>query len=838
MIFKDICFLFPEYQQNLNEIFLFIFPEETFKSLYGNKYQESVRKAITKITIRDTKSNPPERMGTNYKALFDDLGKIDLTEFRQYLDEKVISTIDHEKLTSFILEKINELKLTVTIDSPFFMTLEELEKCVCSQVRYASSVAFLILVLYAIYGAVYFHRYFSWIYQPDDEKAKKLYENIFTNPNTKSAKINFRHNINYFGYSNEMLALEEAMNTYHTVFLYGMGGIGKTEIAKQYAFRHQNEYLRILLFTYETTICDFLISEKFPGEGVARKFDEDGNPESDESYGRRKLNAFLRHSHPSTLIIIDNFDTSYDPMLKELLSSSYSVIVTTRNDWSHLRFPVIELKGLDEKAQTELFHTYYTKQLFEREQKLLPELLHLLYGHPLTIQLTAKLMKRRIISVSKMVEILRKDGITPELKGNIPYEFGNADTLYHHIQKLFRLDSLSEEEKQVMINMSLLPVEGIDAEKFMMLSNQNDSEQIMTLADRNWIFYSGESDFLSMHPLIANVVKQEFCLSMKSADVFLQQFADVTDNTWGMSVSEKCQYSEIALRILQNFPEVNFEYLRLYRNIANILMRTDHFELSSKLFQECLKCTLRNFGEHSKETAEFYYYMADLFVYTGDLSSGEKYIDKVIAIMETLPLELKTAYYVKYKAWIMLNHVNPETLCQANYLLAKTKDILEKLPEKTTSAYLEQKASLDTAYSYYHYYNAEYETALDYSRQAFDIYINLFGEVHPDSIAPLTIKSLIYSKMGYSEQAVSIIQDVITIQKKIFPEHSQKLLLRYRDLAIIYYNIGQLNNAVEIMEYVCEEFRKNSEKSGTHDIIYTDSETLLLNWKKELVYKH
>ncbi len=846
MIFKDICYLFPQYSNNADKLFYLIFNDEIVK--YHNDDWEanldSKRREVQKITTRDTKLEPPERLGVVYKIFCNALKNVDFIKYREYIDKTVLPEAGCQELTAFILEKIKELKTTINSGSLFSVTLERLETCIDLKIPYASSVAFLILVIYAIYGKNLFHRHFSWIYHLDDKKSQKLYLDIFADKKmedsyddsefSENLMINLRQNINYFGYTNEQKIFEDKMNAYHTVFLYGMGGIGKTEFAKQYAFSHKKQYSKILFLTYETNICNMLINEQFPAKGIVRQFDEDGKPEPDEAYSKRKLDAFIKENNKSTLLIIDNFDTSYDPMLKEFLAGSYSVVITTRNDWSHLRFPVIELKGLDKEAQERLFCTYYTKTLSDKEQKLLPELLTLLYGHPLTIQLTASLMKRRVISISKMIEILQKDGITPELKGTVSYGFENADTLYHHIRKLFKLDSLSKEERQVLIHMTLLPVEGFDIEKFMKLSKLTDSEPVMLLADGSWILYHEKNNDISLHPLIADVVKQELCLSMESADVFLQQFSDITDNTWGISASEKYQYSEIALQILRQFPNVNSEYLKLYRNIAILVMRTEHFDLSSKLLQECLDCTRQIFGENSKETAEFYYYIADNLVYTGNLTCAAEYIDKTIAIMEIFPLEIRTAYYTKYKAWIMLNHVNSENLCEAEQLLAKTHHILEQLPEQTTPDYLEQKASLCTAFSYYHYYIASYETALEYANQAFDIYVNLFGEVHPDTIAPLNIKSLIYSKIGYSEQALSIIQDVIAVQEKIFPEYSQKLLLKYRDLAIIYHNIGQLNDAIQMMQYVCEEFCKKSEKSSSHDIIYADAERMLSDWKNEL----
>ena len=121
---------------------------------------------------------------------------------------------------------------------------------------------------------------------------------------------------------------------------------------------------------------------------------------------------FIRQTDEKTLVMIDNFDTQYDPMLETLLSGSYSLIITTRCNWSHLGLPTLHLTGLDEAARKELFIRYYKRRMTEENEEQLPELLRMLCGHPLAIALVAKLMTRNGLQPSDMIQILSFKGIT------------------------------------------------------------------------------------------------------------------------------------------------------------------------------------------------------------------------------------------------------------------------------------------------------------------------------------------------------------------------------------------------------------------------------------------
>lgn len=652
-------------------------------------------------------------------------------------------------------------------------------------------------------------------------------------------------NINFCGYQKELQQAAGLLNEHRCLFIQGIGGIGKTQFAKTLLYRLKDRY-QLISMTFESSICKMLIGASFQKE-------ERHPQETDEAFARRILKYLIRHTSEKTLILVDNFDTQFDPMLEEFLSGPYSVIVTTRCSWSHLGTPVLILNGLEKTAQQELFCKHYGRPLSEQQAgHELPELLRLLCGHPLTIELIAGLMRRKHKTISDMIQILCEQGITPELGGNVPSGFGKAETVYEHIRKLFSLESLNQDELQIMKDMTLLPVKGTDLGRFSALSAPADSETIMQLFERSWVMYDETEDIVSLHPLICDVIIGECCKTMDDTKEFLRCFTDAIHDTWDMLLSDKQAYMDITLRILQRFPNVRSDMLLLYQNMSFLAMHMNYDQLKADLTAQCLSVVKSSEGDNSERAASNFYYVADDATYHGDFEKSITYIKLAIDIMQKIsPYSLKTAYFLKYHAWILLNNPKPEILPTIRSLLEQTEQILNQKPDYSNTdtelflfsipsakqdnladtAWRVQKASLATAFAYYYFDTEQYEKALEYAELAYPEYLKLFGEINVDSVSPLTIKALILSKTGRGREAVDLMHHVIDIQKQIFPEKNQKLLLRYRTLAMIYYNIGDLQNAVEIIEDVFHGFE---EKISPHNFFYQDTKAKLEQWSAEL----
>ena len=87
-------------------------------------------------------------------------------------------------------------------------------------------------------------------------------------------------------------------------FLYGVSGIGKSEIAKQYIRNHKSEYNNIVYWRFSGDIEKMVCDEIYTKVANVDRLEN----QSDSSFCRYKLSKIRALLDDKTLIVIDNFD--------------------------------------------------------------------------------------------------------------------------------------------------------------------------------------------------------------------------------------------------------------------------------------------------------------------------------------------------------------------------------------------------------------------------------------------------------------------------------------------------------------------------------------------------
>ena len=221
----------------------------------------------------------------------------------------------------------------------------------------------------------------------------------------------------FVGREKEIEAIYNNLEEYGKVFLYGMGGIGKSEIAKKYANIYKKNYDTVIFAVYEKDLISTILNDKyFNVNNFNRKITDKGE-ESDEEFFIRKLDEIKKISNNKTLIILDNFDVDNDIYLKDLLEGDYHLIITTRNSFKQLRLPIIEVNAMKEKEELlKLFKDNYELPINEDDYDTIYKIIDLLEGHTLAIELVANVMQESRIKPNIMLETIKEKGIS-NIKG-------------------------------------------------------------------------------------------------------------------------------------------------------------------------------------------------------------------------------------------------------------------------------------------------------------------------------------------------------------------------------------------------------------------------------------
>jgi hypothetical protein len=214
-----------------------------------------------------------------------------------------------------------------------------------------------------------------------------------------------------------------------------------------------------------------------------------------------KMNRLKKYKKDDgVLIVVDGFDKSYDDDLTEFISGEYKVIFTTRKNPQGQNSldkcgNVLDVKPMAGDDLHLLFDAYYgtvetAPLLSDNERFILSDVFKYVDNHTMTISLIAVTMAKRT-SAQVVLERLKKGlGSEFDRKAFVDKEGISAAELkvYEHIQVLFDMNDMSDNERFVMTNMAIIPREGLEFERFCeWVFGENYNDDVQNLVNSHWI---------------------------------------------------------------------------------------------------------------------------------------------------------------------------------------------------------------------------------------------------------------------------------------------------------------------------------------------------------------
>ena len=343
------------------------------------------------------------------------------------------------------------------------------------------------------------------------------------------------------------LGREEELDELHTMleenskaFLYGIAGIGKSELAKAYAKQYKKYYTNILYVEYagdlHQAVTDMDFTDDLPEDGEEERF--------------RKHNRFLRSLKDDTLLIIDNFNVTatQDSFLPVVLKYRCRILFTTRSKFDgHC---ILQLKEIRDPASLfQLAAAFYSEA--EEHRTLVEEIIETVHRHTFAVELAANLLENGILPPERLLEKLREEKASLENEDKIiAIKDGQNSkaTYYNHIHTLFSLYSISVKQQEIMRNLCFLPPAGISARIFADWLGLTDLNDINDLIETGFV-QATTRHTISLHPMIQEIALSETKPSVTGCHTLLN------------SLQKIC---------LMHGTEVSY-YKKLFQTVGNIM---------------------------------------------------------------------------------------------------------------------------------------------------------------------------------------------------------------------------------------------------------------------------
>ena len=322
----------------------------------------------------------------------------------------------------------------------------------------------------------------------------------------------------FLGRDKELEELHAMLEENLHVFLYGIAGIGKSELAKAYAKQYKKHYTNILYVEYTGDLHQDITDMDFI----------DDPPEISEQERFQRHNRFLRSLKSDTLLIIDNFNVTatQDNFLSVVLKYRCQILFTTRSNLNeYCTFQLKEINDINTLFQ--LTSIFYSDA--DKHRSTVEKIIETVHYHTFAVELAAKLLENGISTPGQLLAKLQEERASLDNEDKIRIiKDGQSSkaTYYSHIHTLFSLYALSQKQQDIMCNLCFLPSTGISARIFAKWLELPTLNEINDLIETGFV-QTTTRHTISLHPMIQEIALSETKPSVNICHILLDSLQKI-----------------------------------------------------------------------------------------------------------------------------------------------------------------------------------------------------------------------------------------------------------------------------------------------------------------------
>lgn len=422
-------------------------------------------------------------------------------------------------------------------------------------------------------------------------------------PDAVYVRDNFTyHNSCFVGREEELETIHEYLQESHVVFLHGVGGIGKTELANRYIHTHRANLQTVVAVRFSGSIRQTLLNEV-----KLEHFKREEN-EEDDAYFKRFLEQMKCCLTPDDLFLLDNFDVEKDDDLEPLLQCQCKFLITTREDYRDYDYRQMDVGAMKDRCTLQSLFGYYNDTEYTEDQW---DTLYRLFGfvdfHTMMIALLAKYLRITQESPYELYRKMRKaEGLTELDDTNIKQRKDRKlrpQSVERHLLTLFDLSGFTEPEKTLLRSLSLLGELAIDQDAFLNWIGMADEETCAeALVRHGWI--QKYDNKIMLHQIILDLVYNHLAPNAEHCNQLVETMAGYAETIDGCNYTE----SSVRRRVMQMFnARISGDTPALIRYY---MQYTEHVSRRCEIVERCLNLCLKEPAQYIEEISKLYLYQA------------------------------------------------------------------------------------------------------------------------------------------------------------------------------------------------------------------------------------
>ncbi|WP_066424952.1 tetratricopeptide repeat protein [Anabaena sp. 4-3] len=584
------------------------------------------------------------------------------------------------------------------------------------------------------------------------------------------------------------------------VAVAGMGGVGKTELATQYA--QQN------LSNYPGGVC-WLSAQGIDVKIQILRFAESKfkfiAPEDWELADRVKY-CWDRWDAGDVLLVFDDV-TDYITQVKPYLSSvssRFKVLLTTRLGFDRT-LSQLSLGVLNPLAAMKLLKLLVERDRLKNEPWVARKICKFLGYLPLALELVGRYLDTMPdLSLQTLLKRLEKKRLEHEamVKANplMRYEYGVAEAFD------LSWEQLDENAKNLGYWLSLYAL--ADIPLFMEEIADDEQQEIRekAIADlrKLHLLQRPSQGIYRLHPLIRQYFQMKLNESSQADEVktvFAAQMVEVAKQIPQQPIRGLIQQ---LTPMIPHLAEVvnyltdcitNKDFIRLSHGLAWFYQGQGLYEEAELWLCQCRKVVELRLGSEHSHVATSLNNLALVYESMGRYSEAKDLFQEALELFKRLLGE------EHFHVATTLNNLaglyrSMGSYCKAEILCQQALEVFKRL---LGEEHPNVAASMNNLAKLYHLLG-RYEKAEDFFNQALQLRKHLLGEEHPDVAASMNDLAELYHSIRRYEEAEDLFKQVLELRKSLLTEDHPDIASILNNLASLYLDIGHYSEAESLFQ--------------------------------------
>lgn len=566
-----------------------------------------------------------------------------------------------------------------------------------------------------------------------------------------------------------------------TAAFQGLGGLGKTQLAVEYAFRFKETYPNGVIWLNADQDIDAQLTE------LAEKARWIA-PASEHKYKLEIARHRLR-TYSDCLIIFDNVE---DPQaIESYLPEPHAdphILVTSRRDQPD--FNPVPLDPLNEALSLELLlQEAGRKPVGDEEETAAHEIAGALDGLPLALELAGAYLRHRPVSWQQYRDLLRhspKAALPGKLRSFTKHETDLYSTLRIN-EEIFKEDPKLKEILDLLTWSGTAPMGVSLMCTLLRVNNPLELTNAFGLGVALRLLQkTPDVDSYSIHRLVGEVRREEIPLQEHQG--------------W---VNDICQ------RLGDWFEEHRENYSDLFRFEAEI----DHLQA----WQEN---ATRYAPRHSSRLTWLQAYPS---YHRGNYQEIKRLVEQALGLLEQEPeTDLKLKAHLLNDLGVCFN-----SLGDYRRHLEYAEKALEIRRELLGESHRDTATSFNNVGSIYGQLG-DFKRSLEYLEKALKIRQELFGERHPNIANSFNNVGDAYGQLGDYKRSLEYLEKALEIHRELFGERHPYTAASFNNVGTAYGRLGDYKRNLEYLEKAIKLYRETLGDKHPHTILSTGNLVSLL----------